>query len=223
MPDVIVHTIPGSPFARAVLATLEAKQVPWRIAPLRPGQHREHAHLSRNPFGRMPVIEHGDFTLYETQAIVRYIDRVWPQPALTPSDPRAAAQMDQAMNVNDWYLFQGCGNVIGFQRVVGPKLMGMTPDLAAIEAAMPNARRVFNELGRLLGEKPYFAGDQISLAEMMLIPQMDFMAQAPEWTELTAALPTLANWFERTSARPSFAATTWDRVVAAARAVSQVD
>ena len=32
----------------------------------------------------MPAIEHGDFTLYETQAIVRYIDRVWPQPALTP-------------------------------------------------------------------------------------------------------------------------------------------
>jgi glutathione S-transferase len=220
MSDIIVHTIPGSPFARAVLATLEEKRVPWRIAPLRPGQHREHAHLLRNPFGRMPVIEHGDFTLYETQAIVRYIDRVWPQPALTPSDPRAAAQMDQAMNVNDWYLFQGCGNVIGFQRVVGPKLMGMTPDLAAIEAAMPNARRVFNELSRLLGDKPYFAGDQISLAEMMLIPQMDFMAQAPEWTELTAALPTIASWFDRVSSRASFAATTWERVVAAARAVS---
>jgi len=222
MPDVIVHTIPGSPFARAVLATLEEKHVPWRIAPLRPGQHREHAHLSRHPFGRMPVIEHGDFTLYETQAIVRYIDRIWPQPALTPSDPRAAAQMDQAMNVNDWYLFQGCGNVIGFQRVVGPKLMGLTPDLAAIEAAMPNARRVFNELGRLLGDKPYFAGDQVSLAEMMLIPQMDFMSQAPEWTELTVALPTIASWFERVISRPSFAATTCERVAAAARAVSQV-
>jgi glutathione S-transferase len=223
MPEVIVHTIPGSPFARAALATLEEKQVPWRIAPLRPGQHREPAHLSRNPFGRMPVIEHGDFTLYETQAIVRYIDRVWPQPALTPSEPRAAAQMDQAMNVNDWYLFQGCGNVIGFQRVVGPKLMGLTPDLVAIEAAMPNARRVFNELGRLLGDKPYFAGDQVSLAEMMLIPQMDFIAQAPEWTELTAALPNIVSWFERASSRPNFTATSWERVAAAARAVSQVD
>lgn len=220
MSEIIVHTIPGSPFARAVLATLEEKRVPWRIAALRPGQHREQAHLARNAFGRMPVIEHGDFTLYETQAIVRYIDRVWPQPALTPGDPQAAAHMDQAMNVNDWYLFQGCANVIGFQRVVGPKLLGLTPDLAAIEAAMPNARRVFNELGRLLGDQRYFAGDQVSLAEMMLIPQVDFIAQAPEWTELTAALPNIVSWFERTRDRASFAATTWERVVAAARAVS---
>ena len=98
MSEVTVHTIPGSPFARAALATLEEKQVSWRIAPLRPGQHREQAHLARNPFGRMPVMDHGDFTLYETQAIVRYIDRVWPRPALTPEDPRGAARMDQAMN-----------------------------------------------------------------------------------------------------------------------------
>jgi glutathione S-transferase len=112
-------------------------------------------------------------------------------------------------------VFQGCGNVIAFQRVVGPKLMGLTPDLTAIEAAMPNARRVFNELGRLLGDKPYFAGDQISLAEMMLIPQMDFMSQAPEWIELTAALPNIVNWFERAVARACFRATTWEKVVTA--------
>jgi glutathione S-transferase len=220
MSEVIVHTIPGSPFARAVLATLEEKQVPWRIAPLHPGQHRQQPHLSRNPFGRMPAIEHDDFALYETQAIVRYIDRVWPQPGLTPREPRAAARMDQAMNVNDWYLFQGCGNVIGFQRVVGPKVMGLTPDEAAIAAAMPHARRVFDELSRLLGDDAYFAGDQISLAEMMLVPQMDFLAQTPEWTELTGALPNIVAWLTRTSARPSFAATTWDRVVALARAAT---
>src|SRR3984885_7837051 len=139
------------------------------------GQHRPQPHLSRNPFGRMPAIEHGDFALYKTQAIVPKLDRVWPQPALTPREPRAAARMDQAMNVNDWYLFQGCGNVIGFQRVVGPKVMGLTPDEAAIAAAMPPARRVFDELSRLLGNSEYFAGDQISLAEMMLVPQIDFL------------------------------------------------
>jgi len=216
MSEVIVHTIPGSPFARAVMATLEEKQVPWRLAPLTPKQLREPAHLARNPFGRMPAMEHADFTLYETQAIVRYIDRVWPQPPLTPKDARAAAQMDQAMNVNDWYLFQGCGNVIGFQRVVAPRLLGLTPDEAAIAAVMPHARKVFAELSRLLGGKTYFAGDQVSLAEMMLVPQFDFMSQAPEWSELTAALPNLVAWFERVSARPRLKATTWDAVVALA-------
>lgn len=216
MTEVTVHTIPGSPFARAVLATLEEKQVPWRITPLRPGQHRQQPHLSRHPFGRMPAIEHGDFALYETQAIVRYIDRVWPEPALTPRAPRAAARMDQAMNVNDWYLFQGCCSVIGFQRVVGPKIMGLTPDEALIAAAMPHARRVFDELARLLDERAYFAGEQISLAEMMLVPQIDFLTQTPEWAELTGALPNIVAWYARASARASFAATTWERVVALA-------
>jgi glutathione S-transferase len=164
----------------------------------------------------MPALEHADFTLYETQAIVRYIDRVWPQPSLTPKDPRAAARMDQAMNVSDWYLFQGCGNVIGFQRVVAPKLLGLTPDETAIAAAMPQARKVFAELARLLGAKTYFGGHQLSLAEMMLVPQFDFMSQAPEWSQLTGALPNLVTWFQRVSARPSFKATTWEAVAALA-------
>jgi len=218
MAEVIVHTVPGSPFARAVLATLEEKQVSWQIAPLMPNQLREPAHLSRNPFGRMPAVEHGDFMLYETQAIVRYIDRVWPTPALTPTDARLAARMDQVMNINDWYLFQGCGNIIGFQRVVGPRVLGLTPDEAAIAAAMPHAHRVFRELSRLLGDGPYFAGEQLSLAEMMLVPQLDFLAQSPEWTALTAGLPNLVAWFDRTISRPSFQATGWDRLMKAVAA-----
>ncbi len=220
MPEVIVHTIPGSPYGRSVMVTLEEKQVPWRMAPLQPGQHRQEPHLSRNPFGRNPAIEHGDFVLYETQAIVRYIDRVWPQPALTPRDARAAARMDQAMNVNDWYLFQGCANVIGFQRVVAPKLLGLMADEAAIAAAMPNARKVFGELSRLLGDREFFAGDQLSLAEMMLAPQIDFLSQTPEWPSLTLALPNLVSWFTRVSARPSFKATTWEQVTQRALAAT---
>jgi glutathione S-transferase len=50
-------------------------------------------------------MDHGDFRLYESQAILRYIDRVFAGTPLTPANPRAAARMDQAMNINDWYLF----------------------------------------------------------------------------------------------------------------------
>jgi hypothetical protein len=131
-----------------------------------PGTMRAPEHLSRHPFGRVPVLEHDGFSLYETQAILRYLDRVLPTPALTPGDCKAAARMDQAMNVNDWYLFQGVANVIGFQRVVKPRLMGLAADEAAIEAAMPQAHAVFGELAQLLGEQSYFAGDAVSLADL---------------------------------------------------------
>jgi glutathione S-transferase len=218
MSDFIVHSVPGSPFGRAVLATLEEKGASYRLLPVAMGSFQSPQHLARHPFGRVPVLEHGDFLVYETQAILRYLDRVLPSPALTPADAKRAARMDQAMNVNDWYLFHGVGNVIVFHRLVGPKLMGLAPDEAAIEAAMPKARTVFNELARLLGEQPYFAGDTLSLADLMVAPAVEFFTHTPEWSELGAPHQNLAAWLSRMAARPSMKATTWERVTEMAQA-----
>jgi len=218
MSEFTVHTIPGSPFARAVLATLEEKGARYRLAPVMPGTMRSPEHLARHPFGRVPVFEHNGFVIYETQAILRYLDRVLPEPSLTPADPKAAARMDQAMNVNDWYLFQGVGNVITFHRVVGPKLMGLQPDEAAIAAAMPKAQAVFDELARLLGERTYFTGEALSLADILVAPQLAFFTLTPEWAELGAPHANLAAWLARMEARPSMQATTWERVSEMAKA-----
>ena len=218
MSQFIVHTIPGSPFARAVLATLEEKGASCRFSPVAPGTLRSPEHLARHPFGRVPVLEHDGFLLYETQAILRYLDRVLPTPSLTPTDPRRAARMDQVMNVNDWYLFQGVGDVIGFHRVIGPRFMGLKPDEAAIEAAMPKARAVFAELARLLGEQPYFAGEALTLADFLVAPQIGFFTQTPEWSVLGVPHPNLVAWLARMEARPSLQATTWERVSEMAKA-----
>jgi glutathione S-transferase len=218
MSEFIVYSVPGSPFGRAVLATLEEKAASYRLLPVVPGTFRSPEHLARHPFGRVPVLEHDGFGLYESQAILRYLDRVLPTPALTPGDSRAAARMDQVMNVNDWYLFQGVANVIGFQRVVGPRLMGLKPDEAAIDAAMPQAHAVFTELARLLGEQQYFAGDAVSLADLLIAPQLAFLTQTPEWSVLGAPHANIVAWLARMEARPSFQATTWDRVAEMAKA-----
>jgi glutathione S-transferase len=218
MSDFIVHTIPGSPYARAVLATLEEKGASYRIKPIEPGAQRRDAYLSLHPFGRMPVLQHDGFVLYETQAIQRYIERLLPSPALTPADARAAARMDQVMNINDWYLFQGVGNVIVAQRIIFPRLLGLMPDEAAIAAAMPKAHVVFGELARLLGDSDYFGGDSVSLADLSVAPQIDMFAGLPEWEPLTGAHPNLRAWLERMNARASLKATTWGRVAELAKA-----
>jgi glutathione S-transferase len=212
MDNLTVHSIPGSPFGRSILATLEEKRAAYRFAHVAPSTLRKPDHLARHPFGRVPVIEHGSFRLYETQAIMRYLDRILPQPALTPANAQAAARMDQIMNINDWYLFQGVASVIGFQRVVGPRLMGLTPDEAAIAAAMPKAHTVFDELSALLGDGLYFAGPEVSLADLLLAPQFDFFRETPEWEPLTAKNPNLCAWLARMRERPSMVATTWERV-----------
>jgi len=219
MSEFAVHSVPGSPFGRAVLATLEEKRAPYRLVSLAPSALRSQEHLKRlHPFGRVPVLDHGDFRLYETQAILRYLDRVLPSPPLTPTDPRRAARMDQVLNINDWYLFQGVGNVIVFHRVVGPRILGITPDEEAIKAAMPKARAVFNELARLLGGQTYFAGDALSLADLLLAPAVEFFTATPEWAELSAPHANLVAWIARMQERPSMKATTWERVSELARA-----
>ena len=218
MSEFIVHSIPGSPFGRAVLAALEEKGASYRFSPVVPGTFQSPEHLARHPFGRVPVLEHDGFSLYETQAILRYLDRVLPTPALTPADPKRAARMDQVMNINDWYLFHGVGNVIVFHRVVGPRVMGLKPDEAAIEAAMPKAQAVFRELARLLGQQSYFAGDAMSLADLLVAPGIDFFTQTPEWKVLGAPHANLVAWLARMEARPSLKATTWERVSEMAKA-----
>ncbi len=218
MSQFTVYSIPGSPYGRAVLAALKEKGAAFSYSPVAPGTFAKEPHILRHRFGKVPVLEHDDFMLYETQAILRYLDRVLPEPALTPADPKAAARMDQVLNINDCYLFNGVATTIGFQRVVGPRVLGMPTDEAVCAAAMPRAHLVFDELGRLLGEQSYFAGDAISLADIAVASQMDFYVGLPEWAPLTGGNPNLVSWLTRMNARPSFKETTWDHTAAMAAA-----
>lgn len=50
-------------------------------------------YMARNPFGRIPAFEHDGFELFETDAIVHYIDEAFPGPGLQPEDIRSRARM----------------------------------------------------------------------------------------------------------------------------------
>ncbi len=206
MSELVIYGIPGSPFVRAVQIAMQEKAAPWRMAVLQPGETKGEAHLARHPWGRMPAVEHDGFALYETQAIVRYIDQVFPGPSLQPSEAREAARMNQVMGINDWYLFPKAVAVIGFQRIVGPALMGITTDEALCGAAAPEAERCVRALDVILGDNPFLAGGSFSLADLMVGPQLDFLGATPEG-EAALSGTRLGAWMERMRARPSFQAT----------------
>ena len=187
MSEFIVHSVPGSPFGRSVLATLEEKGAPYRLAPVALGTSQSPEHLARHPFGRVPVLEHDGFMLYETQAILRYLDRILPMPALTPADPRRAARMDQAMNINDWYLFQGVGNVIIFHRVIGPRMMGQGARRSGDRGRDAEGAKSSSTSSRGCSARTHIsAATRISLADLMLAPAVEFFTLVPEWSELGA-------------------------------------
>ena len=215
MSDVTVFGVPGSPYVRAVLLALEEKEIPYTLVRMGPGETKQPAHLERHPFGRIPAFTHGDFQLYETQAILRYIDAVFPGIALRPAEPRATARMDQMMGVVDWYFFRDIGTTIIFNLVVAPAF-GMPTDEAACTAAIPKAEICAHEVDRLIGDNPYVAGDGISLADLMLVPHMEYLSISPEGAAVLQPYPRLTAWLKRIQARPSMQATSLEKLRQAA-------
>jgi glutathione S-transferase len=206
MSDITVYGIPGSPFLRAVEVTLREKGADYRLQVMSPAEMKTPEHLAMHPFGRIPIFEQADFRLYETQAICRYVDEVFPSPPLTPGNPKARARMNQVIGIIEWYFFPKAAAPIAFQRIIGPKLLGLPTDEAPIIEAMPMARTCFAELDRLLGDKPYFTGDSVSIADILLASQLDLLSETPEGAELISGTR-LARWLDRMRTRPSFVAT----------------
>lgn len=207
MSDINVYGIPGSPFLRSVEIGLHEKGSDYRLHPIAPGAHKQPDYLERHPFGRVPAFEHDGFAIYETQAILRYLDNVFPSPPLTPGNPKSRARMNQAIGIIECYYFPKAAAPIGFNRIIGPRLLGIPADEAAIAEAMPMARTCFAEFERLIGDKPYLTGETFSLADIMLGAQLDLLCEAAEGRELIGETPRLEAWLKRTVARPSFAAT----------------
>jgi glutathione S-transferase len=210
--NMIVHGIPGSPYVRAALLTLEEKGAEYELAAMAPGTLKQQPHLSRHPFGRIPAFEHDGWMLYETRAIMRYVDAVVPGPRLQPDKPRAAARMDQLMNITDWYVMPQVSATITFNRVVAPRF-NRPVDEEKVVQAIPNAQICVAEIARLLDGHPWMAGEALSLADLLLAPHLSMFAQAPEGAQILREHENLRRWLARVEARPSMQATTWDRLL----------
>jgi len=209
---MIVHGVPGSPYVRAALLTLEEKGAEYELAAMALGTLKQQPHLSRHPFGRIPAFEHDGWMLYETQAIMRYVDAVVPGPRLQPEEPRAAARMNQVIGITDWYLMPQVSRTITSNRVVKPRF-NLPVDEDAVVKAIPDARHCLAEIGRLLDGHTWMAGEAISLADLLLAPHLSMFAQAPEGAQILQEHQNLSRWLARIEARPSMEATSWDRLL----------
>ena len=211
MTEIIIYGLSFSPYVRSVAMALEIKCVPYRhqLIELRPieGGLGSAEHRQMHPFGRVPILDDGSFRIYETQAILRYLDARFPQAPLQPTEPQAIGRMSQAMGILDCYMFIQSIRPIGAQRVVRPALMGLAPDEAVVAEALPATELCLTALGRVLGKAPFLAGDALSMADLMLAPQLHLISPAPEVRAMLDGTHLLA-WLERMLAHPSMLATT---------------
>src|SRR4051795_9753224 len=103
MSDVTLFGFPRSVYVQTAGIVLTHKEVPYTFHDLETEMNTE-SHIALHPFERVPILRHGDFTVYETSAIAGYVDDAFDGNKLTPADPRKRARMNQWISaVNGYY------------------------------------------------------------------------------------------------------------------------
>ena len=197
-----LYGVPGSPYVQAARLGLTEKGIDFEMVPVPPPALKQPEHLARHPFGKMPAIDHDGFALYETQAILRYVDQAFPGPQLEPATPQETARMNQIIGIVDCYLCRAWSADIAFERLVAPNVFGRPADEARIEAALPQARVCAEALEAIIAG-PYLTGDDLTLADIHLAPHYNYFRHAPEGEAILAGKTRLARWFAHVCERES--------------------
>src|SRR5215831_4625005 len=190
----IVYGPAFSTYVWSVRLALAEKGVAHELVEVPFGAHREAQHLSRHPFAKVPTFEHDGFALYETQAIMRYVDERFAGTPLQPEDVHEWSRMNQIIGIVDAYAWPSIAGTILFNRILVPRILGGTPDEPAIEAALPRARLCLSEIDRLMEDNWFLVADFISLADLMVLPLLFYFSNVPDGQAPMAEHPKLQNW-----------------------------
>lgn len=191
----------GSPFStctRKVLVALGEKghEVEFIHIDLMKGEQKTPAHLARQPFGVVPALETDDgFVMYESRAIIRFLDRTLPGTALTPADPKGFALMEQFMGVEQSYFSPPA------MKIVMERFRG-TNDEANIAKGREGVLKPLEVIDAVLAKQPFLAGKDFSLAEICWAPYVDYLFTMGE-QGLFAPHKNVMAWWDRVSSRPS--------------------
>lgn len=160
------------------------------------GEQHSETHLARHPFGVTPVLEDEHGLLHEARAILRYVDRVLPGPALTPSAPRAYALMEQFIGIEQSYFSPNI--MVHFYS----KFLGRPYSADDVQKATAGAAKALDVVETNLAHGPYLAGETFSLADIVWMPYLR-ITQATENGELVRSRERVNDWATRVLSRAS--------------------
>jgi glutathione S-transferase len=166
MTKIEIFGLARSSYTRVVRMVCEEKGVDYQLVEAAPHSREVNA---IHPFGKLPVMRHGSFTLCESKAIATYLDRSFPGPALMPSDPKQAALAEQWISLVNSVMDATLVRTYVFHYYF-PKTADGKPDQPAIDAMAPTMRRQIALLDQAVSQTDYLAGDQLSLADINLMP-----------------------------------------------------
>ncbi|MBE7369573.1 glutathione S-transferase family protein [Ramlibacter pallidus] len=159
---------------------------------IKAGEHKQPAFLARNCFGQVPVIEDGELTLADSNAILVYLEGRYAPGSWMPRDPVAAAQVQRWLSVAAGPLAYGPA----VARVIA--LFGRPDDPAPYVA---RSRQLLAVMEGELASRPWLAGDAATLADLA---NYAYVARAPEGGVSLQEYPRLRDWLQRLEALPGF-------------------
>ena len=196
----------GSTYVRTVKMVLAEKmftdfeQVPVNVLA---GEPKSAEHLTRHPFGKVPVLDHDGMRILETSAIARYLNDVLPGPSLVPATPKDRTRMDMIVGIVDSY---GYGALVGgvaayhlFPDFVGGKNDAMHAD------GLANGKKVIELAMQTRAASPFIAGD-LSLADLYLAPIAFYLSLTPDMPDLLK-IEGFTDWWTKVQTLKSFQST----------------
>jgi glutathione S-transferase len=191
-----------------VIALLAEKgaSAQWVLVDVFAGEQKGAAHQARHPFGHIPVLEDDGFLLYETHAILRYLDSRLPGPSHIPSDVHERARMDQWLCIEQNYLLPAAKKVMSREYARMMKLADPGP--AVVEEGERELRVVIGQFSDWIANRSHIAGDALSLADLCWAADLHKMTALPQM-QAVFATARVDPWWKRIAERAE-----WKRAVA---------
>lgn len=156
------------------------------------GEHKSAQFLERNPLGQVPVIEDGDFTLADSNAILVYLALTRdPQRRWLPAEPRMQAAVQRWLGIAAGPLAAGPAAA----RVAHLFKRAHNPQCAVV------ARQLFDVMEQHLGRRDWLVGSGPTIADVAMY---SYTAHAPEGGIRLEPWPRLCAWLQRVEALPGF-------------------
>jgi glutathione S-transferase len=160
------------------------------------GEHKQEAHLARQPFGRIPAIDDDGFALFESRAICRYLNER-ASGNLAPRDAKGRAKMEQ------WISIETSEFTPHAMKFIYEHVFKRTQEAAVLEAAKAGLTTATGVMDKELGKAPFLAGADFSLADVCFMPYVEYAMLTP-MKELFAKYPHVMTWWNRVSERPTW-------------------
>jgi glutathione S-transferase len=189
-----------STYTRVARMVCEEKSIAYELREAAP---RSPDAFAIHPFGKIPVLRHGDFELYESKAIATYLDLSFPGPRLIPTAPREAALTEQWVSLVNTRIDTTMIRTYLFAYIF-PKTADGKPDRKAIDALVPTVEQEVGLIDRAVAKTGFLIGDGLTYADLNLMPILFLVRQLPEGAAAMAAAKPLSEYYQRLAARPSF-------------------